>query len=86
MTKQPVSRRRFLANSGTTAIAASGLAMAQTSAASASRVAGSNERLRVGFIGVGGRGFGAHVKSLNSLHGEGAVSYTHLPLPTIYSV
>jgi len=72
MTKQPVSRRRFLANSGTTAIAASGLAMAQTSAASASRLAGSNERLRVGFIGVGGRGFGAHVKSLNTLHGEGA--------------
>ncbi len=67
MTKRQVSRRRFLANSGTTAIAAGGLAMAQTSAASASRVAGSNERLRIGFIGVGGRGFGAHVITLNTL-------------------
>ena len=69
MTQKQVSRRRFLAASGTTAIAAG---VVKTTAASAQRVAGSNERLRVGFIGVGGRGHGAHVKSMCTLHGDGA--------------
>lgn len=36
------------------------------------RAAGANDRLRIGFIGPGRRGFGAHVKSLVALGAEGA--------------
>ena len=35
------------------------------------RAQDSNEKLRIGFIGPGGRGFGAHVKTLARLHKEG---------------
>jgi len=63
-----VSRRDFLKTSSAAAIA--GTAAATTSASA--RAAGSNERLRIGFIGPGGRGFGAHVKSLAKLRNDGA--------------
>ena len=33
---------------------------------------GAGDRLRIGFIGPGGRGFGAHVKTLAKLRSEGA--------------
>ncbi len=62
-----VSRRGFLQAGGVVA-AASTLAL-PTAPASA---AGSNGRLRIGFIGPGGRGYGAHVKSLCKLHTDGA--------------
>lgn len=62
------SRRQFLKTSATAAAAAS---LVGLSARSARAAAGSNERLRIGFIGPGGRGFGAHVKSLCELHKEG---------------
>ena len=62
------TRRSFMKHSATAAAAVSvvGLSSPQSQAA-----AGSNERMRIGFIGPGGRGFGAHVKSLCKLHKEG---------------
>ncbi len=62
------SRRNFLQTSGAAAVAASTVAL---SAKESRAAAGSNDRLRIGFIGPGGRGFGAHVKKLCQLHGEG---------------
>lgn len=68
-TEQPASpsRRRFLAT-GAGAAAISTVAALPGRAAAA---ANANERLRIGFIGPGGRGFGAHVKTLCELHSEG---------------
>ena len=65
---QNETRRDFLKSTAKATAAAS---VAGMSARSAKAAAGSNERLRIGFIGPGGRGFGAHVKSLCKLHGEG---------------
>ena len=58
-----VSRRSFVNASAATV----GALAAPASAA----VANANSRLRIGFIGPGGRGFGAHVKTLAKLHNEG---------------
>lgn len=62
------ARRQFLKTSIAAAATAS---TAGLSARSSSAAAGSNERLRIGFIGPGGRGFGAHVKKLCELHADG---------------
>jgi len=62
------SRREFLRKSATAATTASVLGL---SAQRAQAAAGSNERMRIGFIGPGGRGFGAHVKSLCGLRADG---------------
>lgn len=62
------SRRKFLKRSAGAAATASVVGL---SAQRAQAAAGSNERMRIGFIGPGGRGFGAHVKSLCELHGDG---------------
>jgi predicted dehydrogenase len=59
------SRRTFLKTAGA-AVAAS--QVYPTAPASA---AGANERIRIGFIGPGGRGFGAHVKTLAKHKTEG---------------
>jgi len=62
-TSQPTSSRRgFIktASGGATALAVG----VSTSARAAENTPGSNERLRIGVIGVGRRGFGTHVKSL----------------------
>jgi predicted dehydrogenase len=65
-TSSTTERRSFLkAGAAATATAATILP------GRARAAAGSNERLRIGFIGPGGRGFGAHVKTLCKLHGEG---------------
>ncbi len=64
-----VDRRDFMKTTGTAAAMAAGLSTFATTAASA---AGSNERIRIGFIGPGGRGFGAHVKTLCKQKNEGA--------------
>jgi hypothetical protein len=53
-----VSRRGFLKTTGSVAAAS---AVASLTAPAPARAKGSNERLRIGFIGPGGRGFGAHV-------------------------
>jgi len=63
-----VSRRGFLQASGAIAAASA----VSTFAAPSVKAAGTNERIRIGFIGPGGRGFGAHVKSLCNLHKAGA--------------
>lgn len=67
MSSNSVDRRSFLKATGAGVAAASTL----TSLAPA-RANGINDRIRIGFIGPGGRGFGAHVKTLAKLHGEGA--------------
>jgi predicted dehydrogenase len=59
-----VSRRGFLG--------AAGAASAAITATSHGRVLGANERIRIGFIGPGRRGFGAHVRTLARLYKEGA--------------
>ena len=62
-----VNRRNFIATSAAGVTAASTLAATRTSGA-----AQANDRIRIGFIGPGGRGFGAHVKTLVKLRAEGA--------------
>lgn len=65
-----VSRRDFIKN--TMAGAAAGAAAAGVFGVPApARAYGANQRIRVGFIGPGGRGFGAHVKTLAKLRKAG---------------
>lgn len=60
-----LSRRGFIgASTAAAGVLASGAAPASA--------ANANSRLRIGFIGPGGRGFGAHVKTLAKLRSEGA--------------
>ncbi len=66
MSETDRSRRQFLKTATSAAAVTSTLA-----APAPSRAAGANERLRIGFIGTGRRGFGTHVKSLVKLHGLG---------------
>lgn len=67
---QNVSRRRFLESSAAGAAGAT-IASSITAPATA-RDSAPSDRLRVGFIGPGRRGFGAHVKSLATLRKRGA--------------
>jgi len=71
MDSAQLHRRDFLKTSGTAAVAASAAA-SLVSAPAPARAFQSNEKIRIGFIGPGGRGFGAHVKSLAALKKEGA--------------
>ena len=64
------NRRDFI-KSSTAAAAATVAAGAITSTASAAKPASLQSKIRIGFIGPGGRGFGAHVKSLSKLAVEG---------------
>jgi predicted dehydrogenase len=70
MSQHEPSRRQFLKSSGASAISAAALAGAATAAQSKAS-GNSNEKLRIGFVGPGGRGFGAHVKTLTTLENEG---------------
>lgn len=63
---EPVNRRSFLQ---TSSLAAGTAVLATTATA---RAKGANERIRIGMIGPGGRGFGSHVKTLAKLKNEGA--------------
>ena len=70
MTPSDVSRRDFLKSSSAGALAAgavTGLAAKPQQA----RAAAKKEKIRIGFVGPGGRGFGAHVRSLAKLATEG---------------
>jgi predicted dehydrogenase len=74
---QDVSRREFLNASflgaSSTAVAASGVAsVAAGQAVSRASAADANGRIRIGFIGPGGQGFGSHVKNLAKLRADGA--------------
>ena len=71
MADSNLTRRDFVKDAtlrtATTAAVASAIAAPATS-----RAAGANDRIRIGFIGTGRRGFGVHVKSLASLRRLGA--------------
>ncbi|MFO8012199.1 MAG: Gfo/Idh/MocA family oxidoreductase [Phycisphaerae bacterium] len=59
-----LSRRSFLKHTGTAGAAAA------VTAASYSRVLGANARIRIGVIGCGGRGFGAHMPGVHKHKAE----------------
>ena len=65
------NRRDFIKSSSAVAAAATVAAGAMTSTASAANSVSPNAKMRIGFIGPGGRGFAAHVKSLSKLAVEG---------------
>lgn len=67
MTKNTPNRRDFIKTSAGAVAATTALA----STVSASPVPDANSKIRIGFIGPGGRGFGAHVKRLTKLQVEG---------------
>ncbi len=67
MSGNNVSRRGFLE----TTAAGAGAAMGTTALATKAAAAAAGQRLRIGFIGPGRRGFGAHVKSLVALRKQG---------------
>lgn len=77
-----VNRRSFLQTSGTVAAGTTVLAAIKARSAKAQS---SNENLRIGFIGPGGRGFGAHVKSLAQLKKAGA-NIELVAVAEVYSV
>ena len=66
------NRRQFLKKTGTAAAAASLLKVPVYGAnrAPSVNVKGANDRIVIGFVGVGGRGFGAHVRQMRQ-HAEG---------------
>jgi len=66
--KHDLSRRTFIK----TSVAASAAAAGTFAVPAPARAYGANERIRIGFIGPGGRGFGAHVKTLAKLREKGA--------------
>ena len=68
MTTQKPSRRDFIKTTATSVGTVA--AIAQTTA-SAVESSSANSKLRIGFIGPGSRGFGAHVKRLAKLQVEG---------------
>ena len=65
-------RRSFLKTTST--LAASAAALGSVSAPAPASAADGNSRIRIGFIGPGGRGFGAHVKYFVQLRRTGAKS------------
>ncbi len=69
MPQSNVSRRDFMKNTAATAAAASAAASMFTAPASA-RAQGANDRLRIGFIGVGGR-CQAHINAVLNMQAEG---------------
>jgi len=75
-----VSRRSFVKTTAVTAAASSLLA-----APAPARALGANDRLRIGFIGPGGRGFGAHVVKLAELRKAG-VNVDLVAVSEVYKV
>ena len=69
MSQSDVSRRSFLQSGSTTAIATGAFAGVVSSTAKA--VSSSAASIKVGFIGVGSRGFGAHVRRMAQLKTDG---------------
>ena len=81
--KANVSRRDFIKS--TMAGAAAGVATAGVFGNPApARAFGANNRIRVGFIGPGGRGFSAHVKTLAKLRADG-VNVDLVAVSEVYS-
>ena len=69
MTNADTSRRDFLKTSAYTAGVLG--AASQIAANAAPNSTSANAKIRIGFVGPGGRGFGAHVKRLTKLQVEG---------------
>ena len=69
MTNSDPSRRDFLKSSAYTAGVLGAASQISSRANAATRSA--NAKIRIGFVGPGGRGFGAHVKRLTTLQVEG---------------
>ena len=69
--KSGENRRQFLKKTGTAAAAVAALKVPVYGAGQApsANVKGANEKITVGYIGVGGRGFGAHVRQMRQ-HAE----------------
>lgn len=70
MNSNDVSRRGFIKTSSTGAIAAGAFAGVAASA-SVAKAKDANGTIRIGMVGPGGRGFGAHVKRLVKLKNDG---------------
>ena len=70
MSSKTPNRRGFIKSAGA---AAGALAVSSTvaSASPVNELKDANSKFRIGFIGPGGRGFGAHVKTLTKLQLEG---------------
>jgi predicted dehydrogenase len=82
MSDSSLDRRSFLKTSSAAAVAAGALASTTSRKA---RAADANGLVRIGFIGPGGRGFGAHVKTLASLKKVG-VPIELAAVAEVYSV
>ena len=67
MTIEKANRRDFIKTSATSV----GTVAAMAQSAPVATAYNANSKLRIGFIGPGGRGFGAHVKQLTKLQVEG---------------
>jgi predicted dehydrogenase len=65
-----LSRRSFV-KTGSAVAAAAGVIGGAVAPSKRARAVSANEKIRIGFIGPGGRGFSAHVKSLAKLAKEG---------------
>ena len=65
-TKSGENRRQFLKKTGTAAAAVAALKVPVYGAGQApsANVKGANEKIVVGYVGDGGRGFGAHVRQM----------------------
>ena len=71
MTDTTISRRTFLTDTATATTAGTLLAAQQTAHAKAARPKQPDERIRIGIIGPGRRGFGSHVHALVRLRDRG---------------
>lgn len=63
--RDPITRRDFLKGSTGLALAAAAVPSGSVSAATRARSIGANDRIRIGQIGCGGRGLGAHMAGIH---------------------
>ena len=71
MSAKTPNRRDFIKTAGATAGAVAAASATVASASPVNELRDANSKIRIGFIGPGGRGFGAHVKTLAKLQVEG---------------
>ncbi len=80
MSQEKASRRTFLKQSAAT------VAASQLATVAPARAYQSNERIRIGIIGPGRRGFGSHVKTLIKLRNDHGVNLDITAVNDVYSV
>ena len=71
MSSKTPNRRSFIKTAGAATAGALAASSTVTSASPVNELRDANSKFRIGFIGPGGRGFGAHVKTLTKLQLEG---------------